>query len=152
MMRFFVDTNIILDYLDERPGFVDSARKLMILGFLQEFELFMSASQATDLFYLLTNGGRASEAESVKKSMRHARQFVRVCSLTEADVDAALESTWHDFEDACVYQCALKLKADAIITRNQQDFEKSSIKVFDCDELFAYLAEEKGLTYEEIPW
>lgn len=39
-----------------------------------------------------------------------------------------------------------------IITRNQKDFEKSSIKVFDCDELFAYLAEEKGLTYEEIPW
>ncbi|RDB61939.1 PIN domain nuclease [Gordonibacter sp. 28C] len=151
-MRFFVDTNIILDYLDERPGFVDSARKLMILGFLQEFELFMSASQATDLFYLLTNGGRASEAESVKKSMRHARQFVRVCSLTEADVDAALDSTWNDFEDACVYQCALKLKADAIITRNQKDFERSSIKVFDCDELFAYLAEEKGLTYEEIPF
>lgn len=33
-----------------------------------------------------------------------------------------------------------------------KDFEKSSIKVFDCDELFAYLAEEKGLVYEEIPW
>ena len=31
-------------------------------------------------------------------------------------------------------------------------FEKSTIKVFDCDELFAYLAEEKGFTYEEIPW
>ena len=37
-------------------------------------------------------------------------------------------------------------------TRNQKDFEKSLIKVFDCDELFAYLAEEKGLTYEEMPW
>ena len=42
----------------------------------------------------------------------------------------------------CVYQYALKLEADAIVTR----------KVFDCDELFAYLAEEKGLTYEEMPW
>ena len=39
-----------------------------------------------------------------------------------------------------------------IVTRNQKDFEKSLIKVFDCDELFAYLAEEKGLTYEEMPW
>jgi len=45
-----------------------------------------------------------------------------------------------------------KLEADAIVTRNQKDFEKSLIKVFDCDELFAYLAEEKGLVYEEIPW
>lgn len=151
-MRVFVDTNIILDYLDERPSFVESARRLMILGFLHEFELWMSASQTTDLFYLLTNGGRASEADEVKKSMRQVRQFIRICPLTEADVDAALDSTWDDFEDACVYQCALRLKADAIVTCNQKDFEKSSIKVFDCGELFAYLAEEKGLTYEEIPW
>ena len=51
-----------------------------------------------------------------------------------------------------MYQYALKLEADAIVTRNQKDFEKSLITVFDCDELFAYLAEEKGLTYEEMPW
>ena len=125
-MRLLVDTNIVLDYLDERPSFFQSARKLMILGFLHELELWMSASQATDLFYLLTNGGRASEAGEVKKSMRQARQFIRICSLTESDVDA-------------------------IITRNQKDFERSSIKVFDCDELFAYLEEEKGLAYDFIP-
>ena len=141
-MRLFVDTNIVLDYLDERPGYVGPARKLMILGFLHEL----------DLFYLLTNGGRASEATEVKRTMQRARQFIRVCSLNEADVDAALDSTWNDFEDACVYQCALKLKADAIITRNRKDFEKSSIRVLDCEELFDYLAEEKGLVYEEIPF
>ena len=50
-----------------------------------------------------------------------------------------------------MYQYALKLEADAIVTRNQEDFEKSSIKVFDCDELFAYLEEEKGLAYDFIP-
>lgn len=91
-------------------------------------------------------------SSSVKKVIRRARSFLHVCSLTEADVDAALDSAWNDFEDACVYQCSLRLKADAIITRNKRGFEKSSIKVFDCDELFAYLAEEKGLTYDEIPW
>ena len=51
-----------------------------------------------------------------------------------------------------MYQYALKLEVDAIVTRNQKDFEKSLIKVFDRDELFAYLVEEKGLTYEEMPW
>ena len=50
-MRLFVDTNIILDYLDERPGYVGPARKLMILGFLHEFDLWMSASHTTELFY-----------------------------------------------------------------------------------------------------
>ena len=47
------------------------------------------------------------------------------------------------------YQCALKLKADAIIAANQRISEKSSIKVFDCDELFPYLARRRGLVYEE---
>ena len=59
-------------------------------------------------------------------------------------------SCWDFFQS--MNSGSLKLKADAIIARNQKDFEKSSIKVFDCDELFAYLAEEKGLVYEEIPW
>ena len=51
-----------------------------------------------------------------------------------------------------MYQYALKLEVYAIVTRNQKDCEKALSKVFDCDELFAYLAEEKGLTYEEMPW
>ena len=72
-------------------------------------------------------------------------------ALSETDVDAALDSPWSGFEDACVYQCALKVKADAIVTRNQKDFEKSSIKVFDCTGLFAYLEEEKGLVYDFVP-
>ena len=37
-------------------------------------------------------------------------------------------------------------QADAIITRNKRDFERSSINVFDCDELFAYLKQEKNST------
>ncbi len=151
-MNLFVDTNIIIDYLDERPGFAGSARKLMLLGFLREFDLWMSSSQVIDMFYILTNGGHPSKAEEAKASIREVRKFVRVCSLGEADIDAALDSTWSDFEDACVYQCARKIRADAIITRNKKDFEKSSIKVFDCEEWFSYLAQSKGLTYEEIPF
>ncbi|NHM13973.1 type II toxin-antitoxin system VapC family toxin [Xiamenia xianingshaonis] len=149
-MRLFLDTNVVLDFLDARPTFDDATRLLMMLGYLREFEVWMSASQTTDLFYVLSNGGRASQAEEAKRSIRQARRFIRVCSLTEADVDEALDSSWTDFEDACVYQCALRLKADAIITRNQKDFAKSSIKVFGAAGLFAYLEQEKGLAYDYI--
>ena len=44
-MKLFVDTNVLLDYLDERLGFDAAARKFMVLGFLHEFELWMSSSQ-----------------------------------------------------------------------------------------------------------
>lgn len=150
-MRLFVDTNIIIDHMEDRAPFAESAEKLMVMGYLRDFELVISASQVTDAFYLLS-GGRASMVNEVKRKLKKLRTAVRVCSLTEADIDAALDSNWSDFEDACVYQCALKMKAEAIITRNQKDFEKSSIKVFDCDEFFAYMKNEKGLVYELIPF
>lgn len=151
-MKLLVDTNIVIDQLAHRKPFENPAKKLFLLGALGEFDLWIGASQITDIFFLLANGFERLTADNAKLALRRLRKHVRICALTEVDIDAALDSTWSDFEDACVYQCALKVKADAIITRSQKDFEKSAIKVFDCDELFAYLAEEKGLTYEEIPW
>ena len=151
-MRLMLDSNIVIDYIKLREPFYASARKLVMLGFLAEHELWFSSAQANDVFYTLTGGGRPSQAAQLKQDLKKMRQGMRICGVNEVQFDAALDSSWVDLEDACVYQCALRLKADAIITRNQKDFEKSTIKVFDCDELFAYLAEEKGFTYEEIPW
>ncbi len=149
-MKLFLDTNIIIDYLDDRSGFSPAAKKLMLLGRLHIFDLWMGASQVTDVFYILTNGGRASQVLDIKNSIVNLRKFVHVSSLTEEDIDTALTSSWTDFEDACAYICASKIKADAIITRNKKDFEKSLIKVFDCDEWFEYLKASQGLTYEEF--
>ena len=151
-MRLMLDSSIVIDYLKTRDPFYAGARKLILLGFLAEHELWFSSAQANDVFYTLTGGGKPSLAVQLKRDLKELRRGVRICGVNEVEFDTALDSSWVDLEDACVYQCALKLKADAIITRNQKDFDKSSIKVFDCDELFAYLAEEKGLTYEEIPW
>ncbi|MGV8082139.1 MAG: PIN domain-containing protein [Coriobacteriia bacterium] len=151
-MRILVDTNIAIDRLARRKPFEASAKKLFLLGALGEFDLWIGASQVNDIFFLLTNGPDKVSTEDAKRAIRNLRRHAHVCSLKEADIDAALDSTWGDFENACIYQSAAKLKADAIVTRNQRDFDKSSIKVFDCDELFAYLKEERGLTYDEIPF
>lgn len=149
-MRLLIDTNIVIDLLAHRRPFEDSAKKLFIFGALGEFDLWIGASQITDIFFLLTSGPEKIAVEDAKLALRRLRKHVHICSLNEADVDAALDSTWGDFGDACVFQSALKLKADAIITRNRKEFEKSSIRVFDCEEFFDYLAEDKGLVYEEI--
>ena len=42
--------------------------------------------------------------------------------------------------------------AEAIITRNQADFDRSTIPVYDCAEFFAHLKNVHGLVYEEIDW
>ena len=152
MMKLFIDTNIVVDFFAHREGFYDDARKLFLVGALKEYELWIGAVQFTDIFYLLTNSSAEQKLScaQARQEIIKLRKFIRVSSLTEGDVDEALDSAWEDFEDACVYQCARKIKADAIITRNKKDFEKSSIKVFDCAEWFSYLEETRGLVYEEV--
>ena len=149
-MRLLVDTNIIIDCLRKRHPHDKSASLLIGLGKLGEFELWISPSQMGDAFYLLTDGGKKSLAHAVYEELQDIRKAVKVCQFGESEVDNALASGWPDFEDALVHEAARFLKADALITRNQKDFEKSAVPVFDCDEFFDWFAEEHGVHYAEI--
>ncbi|MCL1891511.1 MAG: PIN domain-containing protein [Coriobacteriia bacterium] len=147
-MRLVLDTNVALDFMLARQEHFANARKLMLLGYVKELELWVSGAQMNDLLYLLTKGGKPRYNEDAKQALKKLRKCVRVFKSGEQEIDAALESTWTDLEDACLYQAALSLKADFIITRNQQDFSLSSIRALNADEFFEYLAEHKNLSYE----
>lgn len=54
-------------------------------------------------------------------------------------VDDSLASQFSDFEDAMQYYTALKVKADAIITRNAKDFAPSKLPVMTAGEYLATL-------------
>ena len=133
-----------------RKPFCESARKLLLLGYLGEVELFTSSSQVTDVFYIISRGGKKRYIKQARNAIKAVRGAVGIVQVGEAEVDAALDSSWQDFEDACVYQAARSIRADAIITRNQTDFEESSIKVFSCEEFFDWLEDEEGVVYEEV--
>lgn len=149
-MRLLVDTNIVIDCLRKRQPFADSAKLLIALGKLGEHELWLSPTQLGDAYYLLTDGGKKSLVGKVRSELYSLREAMGVCSFGEQEADEALGLEWDDFEDALVYEAARSVRADAIITRNQKDFEKSAIPVFDCDEFFSWFAEEHGIRYAEI--
>ena len=146
-MKLLLDTNVVVDYLHVRKPFFEKARLLMILGFAQEFELWITSSQMTDLVYILTEGGKQQFMQEALRQLRNLRQFVNVFSTGETEVDKMLLSTWKDPEDFLLYQCALSLKADAIITRNKNDFEEQSIKVCNCEEFFDWVYENQSVRY-----
>lgn len=149
-MKLLVDSNVFLDSLQQRGEFAEPATKFLVLGYLHEHELYASSSQITDVFYVLSECGKKSLCARAKQQVKGIRQFTEMVALGNSEIDAALDSNWEDFEDACVYQAARKVKADVIITRNKDDYKRSSIKVMDCEEFFDYLAEEKGLVYDFV--
>ena len=125
-MKLLLDTNILLDCMMDRQPFAADVRKLLILGALGEVDLWMSPSQFADAFYLLTEGGKPCLAEAVKFRLLKVKRLARICTLGEYDIENTLESPWSDFEDACLYQCAKRLRVEAIITRNQADFASTT--------------------------
>ena len=148
--RFVVDTNVLIDYLVERKPFNAKAEILMALGYINEFELWIGTSQVSDIVYVITEGGKPSLSEYAQDTMTALKKMLHIYTTDAEDYDNVARCSFDDLEDAFVFQAALKVKADAIITRDKAGFAHSSVKVFDCDELFDRLAKEKGIEYEKI--
>lgn len=151
-MRIVVDSNIILDCLKERIPFEMVASKLLLFGYVNEAELWVSGAQINDLMYMLADGGKSTLADSAKHSLRYLRECTHIYRIGAEELDAVLNSTWRDLEDAYLYQAAVNLKADFIVTRDKKGFAQSSIRVVDASEFFDFMREEKNLAYEEIDW
>lgn len=148
--KLLLDTNIVIDYLHRRKPFYEKARLLMIAGRVGEFELWMTSAQITDLVYILSDGGSRTLMPQVMEQLRALRTFIDVYAVSSSEVDRMLASAWSDPEDALIFESALKMRADAIISRNQKDFESDLIKVVDCTEFFDWMKKEFDLDYEDI--
>lgn len=149
-LRLLLDTNVVIDYLDAREPHYEKARLLMLAGYAGEFELWITASQVSDLIYILSEGGSRERMPGVLERLRGLRSFVGVFATGESEVDRMLAASWKDPEDCLLFEAALSLRADAIITRNQKDFETSLIKVLDCEEFFEWVKREYSLDYDEV--
>lgn len=144
-----VDSNVLIDYLKERDGFA-LARKLLVFSEMGDYGLWMSASQATDLFYIMTSGGRKTLSAQVRDMIRCLRKSVGVLPITQREVDLALDSGWEDFEDSVLHQAAVNNGASAIVTRDARGFMRSAIPVLVPEEFFEWMERKNGIAYEEI--
>ena len=106
------------------------------------------------MIYILTNGGNKEKTPEVLEKLRTLRYFVNVFAVTDADIDKMLATTWSDPEDALLVDLALKMHADALITRDIKLAAAADgmIRVFDCSGFFSRLKEERGISYDEIPF
>lgn len=149
-MKLLLDTNVVIDFLHEREPYYDKVRLLMTAGRVGEFSLWITSSQVTDLIYILSEGGKRSLLSHVLEQLRGMRTFVNVHAVSDREVDRMLAASWKDPEDSLIFESALEMRADAIVTRNQKDLESSVIKVVDCDEFFVWMRKDFGLDYEEV--
>ena len=126
MERPFIDTDVLLDLLDRREPFYQSAAQLFSKADRKEIEVLVSALSFTNAHYILRK--RYSTAES-RKALARVKTLVHVATVNEKVIELALASSFSDFEDAIQHYTAVENKASVIITRNLKDFKRSSLPV-----------------------
>ena len=122
-MTVLLDTNIILDALQERQPFDVSAKDILRRAQNREIACMFTANAATDIFYLYS---RTRDMKSAKIALGFLLEHYGVVSVTHDDCMNAMSLSIEDFEDALVSVCALKANVDFIITRDEKFLKADS--------------------------
>ena len=115
-----IDTNIILDVLLEREPFYENSKGILDLCESKKIHGFISASTATDIFYLVRKSLKSTE--EAYKALGNILNIVKILTVTNDDVNSAFTQRASDFEDCLLATCAKSNKCDGIVTRNKKDF------------------------------
>lgn len=141
-MIALIDSNVILDVLEDRQPFVEDSLKVQLLCETDVISGHVSALTIPNIAYIVRKRlGR----QRVPGIVRALMEIYTVDELSPADLRRASEADWSDFEDAIQGFTASRIHADVIITRNVKDFVRSPIEAMtptDFLHRFGYASDE----------
>lgn len=124
-MRILIDTNIIIDILEKREPYFEESYKVLRKCLEEGIECLVTASAATDIFYLLRKFFRSSRM--AKDYLEQLFWLVTFADVQALDIQNTLSKSMTDFEDAVVNAVAERWEAEWIVTRNIKDFVNSTV-------------------------
>ena len=132
MIKTFVDSDIILDLLQERKPFFKDALTLFALIEKGNIQGYVSPLIFSNLYYILRKFRNAKFAVS---SLLRLKLLVKILPINEKIINLALSSDFKDFEDAIQYYSVLENNIPHLITRNKKDYKKSDLVICNSKEL-----------------
>ena len=140
-MKILLDTNIIIDALTSREPWNKSAEKIFLMSANHIVDMYITASSATDIYYLLRKF--IKDTAQSKKIMSKLYMIVGILDVTAENCMEALASSINDYEDAVVEKVASSKKMDYIVTRNIKDYKEGTVKVILPDDFIRMMEEEE---------
>jgi predicted nucleic acid-binding protein len=125
-MRVLIDTNVVLDFLQEREPFVENAARLFERIDAGEIEGFIAATTITNIYYIVR---RAAGRVVAQDAITQVLSDLNICAVDLEVLEQALALNFEDFEDAVQYACAVVYSVDAIVTRDASGFTNAEIPV-----------------------
>ena len=127
-MKALVDTNVIIDALTGREPFREAAEEIFMLAANQIGDLYITASSATDIYYLIRKF-----------------ELFYILDSTAEDCREALLLDMKDYEDAVISCCAGRNQMEYIVTGNVKDYKQSKVQAVLPDEFIKLVSGEENL-------
>lgn len=135
-MKLLLDINIVLDVILARTPWVHEAAPLLSAVEEGRAEGYVAGHTITTVHYIVS---KAKDRHVAATAVTDLLRFVHAVPLGDADFQQALVLGLADFEDAVQAAAALKVGADYLITRNEQDFRGISVQIRTAGEILALI-------------
>lgn len=148
-VKLLLGTDVVADCLCKQGEDYRDNRLMMIAGRVGEFDLWITASQMIDLMNILSEGGNPNLVPRALEQLRGLRTFVQIHGLDASQIDRVLATSWKSPAHALLFEAAMDLRADFVVTRDKALFESNLVNTTDPRGVFAWLEETFDLAYDD---
>lgn len=139
-MKLFIDTNILIDYTTRRQPFTENAGKIIDLCINETARGYIAVHSLLNMFFILRK--EIHDVSKRRERLIDLTEFLDIVEVDKSIVLSALKNdSFRDFEDCVQAECANRIGADYIITRNVKDFAQSPIKAITPEELLKEISQ-----------
>lgn len=124
MKNYFVDTNVLIDFLACREDY-ESAALLLAGAKAGKYRLCTSVLSMANLAYILR---KVLKGDTLYDTLGKLA-FIEITPMSSDSYRKAVALRSSDFEDALQYFSAIEYGCDGIITRNVKDFPFAKIPI-----------------------
>ncbi|CDM93479.1 MAG: PIN domain-containing protein [Limnospira sp. PMC 1291.21] len=125
-MRVLIDTNVVLDFLQEREPFVENAARIFQQIDAGEIEGVITATTITNIYYIIRKfAGDGVARDAIAQILID----LTIAPVNRDVLEGAIALQFADFEDAVQYVCGISHPVDVIVTRDVTGFSAATIPV-----------------------
>ena len=135
-IKVYCDTNILIDLINEGRGQSCACQRAFCLMQSKGIKPLLSTQSILDAAYIM-NHTYKFDTKSFKKALKMTKLLFKVASISESDVEEALNSPMVDFEDAAQIACAQRNGCNIILSSDRKFKDYTEIPVYTPEEFVA---------------
>ena len=126
MFKIYLDCDIILDWIIDRPQFSIYAIQLIDLIEKRKFAGYISPLVLTNSYYIIR---KEIDKNKANEFLKDSKSIFNILGISRQATMISLNNIYKDFEDDIHYNVAIENKLDFLITRNINHYKDGNIKI-----------------------